>query len=69
MAVYRYAFYYAIIDLDTRMCVEVQDTTDYIGDITFIRIPTYNEDYIEKYYIDGVWYKDADGTIVWDPNA
>lgn len=66
-----YAYYYAIIDLETRMCMEVQDTTDYADPELYpeyIAIPEYNEEYIEKYYINGAWYEDAEGTIPWSPN-
>ena len=63
----QYAHVYAIID-ETGMCYEVRDTTvDYDGREGFISIPEYNEEYIFKYYINGAWYEDAEGTIPWSP--
>lgn len=70
----RYAYAYAEIEDDTHMCVGVVDTTDPnlagptgIGS-TYIIIPTYDENYVLKYYIDGVWYVDAEGTIEYIPS-
>ena len=63
-----YAYYYAIIDLETGECLGVQDTTDYMDPTLYpeyIPIPEYNEDYAENYYnqADGNWYTDAEFTI------
>lgn len=63
-----YAYAYAIIDLDTGMCIGVQDTTDYMDPNEYpeyIAIPEYNEDYMENYYnrADGNWYTDPEFTI------
>lgn len=66
-----YAYYYAIIDLETRMCVDVQDTTDYADPELYpeyIPIETWSYDYLMKYYINGAWYEDAEGTIPWSLN-
>lgn len=61
-----YAYNYAEIDPNTNMCVGVQSTTsDCTGVPNFIEIPVYDEEYICKYYIDGNWYEDAEGTIPW----
>lgn len=68
-----YAYAYAEIDDATHMCVGVVDTSspDLAGPTgigsTYVVIPEYNEDYVFKYYIDGVWYEDADGTIPYTP--
>ena len=32
---------------------------------TYVEIPVYDEDYVMKYYINGNWYEDAEGTIPW----
>lgn len=66
-----YAYYYAIIDLETGECLEVQDTTDYVDPNEYpeyIPIDEPNGEYLFKYYIDGAWYEDAEGTIPWSPN-
>lgn len=66
-----YAYAFAEIDNATNMCVGVVDTTDpsYDGyqtiDSFYVRIPVYDEEYCFKYYIDGNWYEDAEGTIPW----
>lgn len=56
---------FAEIDPDTRMCVGVHTSSaDHSSDV-MILIPVYDEEYIFKYYIDGNWYEDAEGTIPW----
>lgn len=61
-----YAYYYALIDITTGMCIGVQDTTMDCSDVPeMIQIPAYDEEYICKYYINGNWYEDAAGTIPW----
>lgn len=66
-----YAYAYAEIQDSDGMCVGVMDTTDpdqagpTAGGTTYIRIPVYDEEYIMKYYLDGNWYEDAEGTIPW----
>lgn len=66
-----YAYYYAEIQNEDGMCVGVMDTTDpnqegptNIGTY-YIRIPVYDEEYCFKYYLNGNWYEDAEGTIPW----
>ena len=60
-----YAYYYAEIDEDN-MCVAVLDTTQNMDDVpNMVRIPVYDEEYVFKYYINGNWYEDAEGTIPW----
>ena len=57
-----YAYYYAIIDLETNMCMEVQDTSDYVDPAQYpeyIAIPEYDEGLVFTYYHDGRWYYDA----------
>ena len=62
-----YAYNYAEIDPATNMCLGVQSTTDpETGNLpNMVEIPVYDEDYICKYYINGEWYEDAEGTIPW----
>ena len=58
----RYAYYYAIIDLETGMCVEVQDTSDYVDSNEYpeyIMMDVYDEGLLEKYYYNGKWYYDT----------
>lgn len=63
-----YAYYYAIIDLETGECLGVMDMSSYVSPDEYpeyIAIPEYNEDYMENYYnqADGNWYTDAEFTI------
>lgn len=61
-----YQYNYADIDPETNMCVGVV-TTDAINTEmdTWVEIPVYDEEYCFKYYINGNWYEDAEGTIPW----
>lgn len=66
-----YAYNYAEIDDATNMCIGVISTSNpdhegpMPGGTTYVRIPVYDEEYVMKYYIDGNWYEDAEGTIPW----
>jgi hypothetical protein len=60
-----YYYKYAEIDLDTGMCIGVSTSSYEINDPAVIEIPVYDEEYIFKYYINGNWYEDAEGTIPW----
>ena len=62
-----YAYNYAQIDPATRMCIQVISTTtnEDGGGGEWVEIPVYDEEYICKYYINGAWYEDAEGTIPW----
>jgi hypothetical protein len=64
-----YEYYYAIIELDTGLCVAVYDTSVYADDPTYIAIPEYNEDYLMKYYnaANGKWYLDDSFSTEWSP--
>lgn len=69
-----YAYKYAIIDLETYMCIEVCDTTDYHDPADYpeyITIEEYDEGYLLKYYnpADGNFYYDAEYTEIFIPNA
>ncbi len=62
----RYYYNYAEIDLNSGMCVAVLSTTyDASSYPQYIPISVYDEEYIFKYYINGNWYEDAEGTIPW----
>ena len=62
-----YAHHYALID-ETGYCYEVRDTSyNYDGYEGFVVIPSYDDSYLEKYYINGAWYEDAEATIPWSP--
>lgn len=64
-----YAYHYALID-ETGYCYEIRDTTDnYDGRAGYVAIPEYSDDYLEKYYINGAWYWDAEATQPWNPEA
>ena len=61
----QYYYNYAEIDLETGMCIGVITTTLERNEETLIEIPVYDEEYCLKFYINGNWYEDADGTIPW----
>lgn len=65
------AYNYAEIDDTTGMCIGVMTSSDpnvagptSVG-TTYITIPVDDQEYIFKYYINGSWYEDAEGTIPW----
>jgi len=63
-----YAYNYAYIDPDTHMCIEMISTStpdDHLNDPNLVQIPVNDPEYIAKYYINGNWYEDAEGTIPW----
>lgn len=62
-----FAYNFAEIDPDTNMCIGVvSGTNPDQGTLpNFVEIPVYDEEYVFKYYIDGEWYEDAEGTIPW----
>ena len=66
-------FHYNYVEIEdaTGMCLGVVTSTNpnlagptTIG-TTYYEVPVYDEEYILKYYIDGNWYEDAEGTIPW----
>lgn len=63
----RLAYSYAEIDLETGECIGVITSTQLHTGVEYIRIERYNEDYFGKFYINGEWYEDAEGTIPWSP--
>lgn len=62
-----YAYNFAEIDPETNMCVGVISTTSpEQGDMpNMVAIPVNDPEYCFKYYINGAWYEDAEGTIPW----
>lgn len=63
-----YAYNFAEIDPETNMCIGIQTVTDpHHGEEEpdLIPIPVYDEEYLFKYYLNGNWYEDAEGTIPW----
>lgn len=66
-----YAYNYAEVDDATRMCIGVMTSTNpnlagpTNAGSTYVEIPVYDEGYVFKYYINGNWYEDAEGTIPW----
>lgn len=61
-----YAYNYAMIDPTTGMCIEFFSTSH--EDTTtpnLVQVPVNDPEYICKYYINGNWYEDAEGTIPW----
>lgn len=75
----KYAYAYAIIDLTTGECIQVDDTTNYCLDRQYIPIDPYDEEYLFKYYypipesvsseadFQGSWYYDAEHTRPFNP--
>lgn len=62
-----YAYNFAVIDPATNMCIHVLTTSD-AEEGTMpnrVEIPVYDPEYLMKYYINGNWYEDAEGTIPW----
>lgn len=71
---YRYYYNFAIIDRASKMCIEIRTgTTDQSSDSDdielYIRVPTYSDDYLMKYYDESTekWYYDAEMTNEWIP--
>lgn len=66
-----YAYNYAEIQDSDGWCVGVVTSSNpnYEGPTsmgtTYVSIPVYDEEYVMKYYINGNWYEDAEGTIPW----
>lgn len=60
-----YQYIYAEIDPETGMCIGVSTSTYQATEPNYIEIPVYDSEYLLKYYINGNWYEDAEGTIPW----
>lgn len=62
----QYAYNYAFID-ETGFCYEFVSTShERTSDDPYrIEVPVNDPEYMGKYYINGNWYEDAEGTIPW----
>lgn len=66
-----YAYNFAEVQDSDGWCIGVMTTSDPNEEgptsmgTTYVPIPVYDEEYIMKYYINGNWYEDAEGTIPW----
>lgn len=61
----RMYFKYAEIDLETGECLGIRSQSYELNNPALIPIPVNDTNYIGKYYINGNWYEDAEGTIPW----
>lgn len=66
-----YAYMFAVINPDTGMCIGYETTSDPSqGELpNYVAIDEWNDGYLFKYYLNGAWYEDAEGTIPWSPDA
>lgn len=60
-----YEYNFAHIDPTTNMCIGVASSSSSEYGENWVPIPVYDEEYCLKYYINGEWYEDAEGTIPW----
>lgn len=64
-----YGYTYAMIDEATNMCLGVQSYSLEIPEEdlpeNWVLLPVNDPEYVCKYYINGNWYEDAEGTIPW----
>lgn len=61
----RLYFKYAEIDLETGMCIGVRTQSYEVNNPALVPIPVDDPEYLFKFYINGNWYEDAEGTIPW----
>jgi hypothetical protein len=61
----RLYYKYAEIDVATGMCIGLHTMTAPVNNPAMVRIEVYDENYLFKFYINGNWYEDAEGTIPW----
>lgn len=67
-----YAYNYAEIMVDSGLCIGAVTTTDpdmhgytTVEGTMYVSIPVYDGEYLFKYYLNGNWYEDPEGTIPW----
>ena len=66
-----FAYNFAEVDIATGMCVGVVSSSNPNGGGTtsggtmWVEIPVNDPEYLMKYYLNGNWYEDANGTIPW----
>ena len=64
-------YFYVEIEDATGMCIGVfsSSRSDCAGPTasgtTIMQVPAQDDEYFLKYYINGSWYEDAEGTIPW----
>lgn len=61
----RLYYKYAEIDVETGECLGVCTQTYAVNNPALIPIPVEDDNYIGKFYINGNWYEDPEGTIPW----
>lgn len=65
----RIVYFYAEIDPEyDNECIGLHRSASKPEDVTnpvWVHIPVYDPEYEGKYYINGSWYEDAEGTIPW----
>lgn len=61
----RMYYKYAEIDLETGECIGLHTKSSPTNHPAMVPIEVYDEEYLFKYYINGNWYEDAEGTIPW----
>lgn len=64
------AYNYAEIDPESKMCIGFVSTSGEFSeeDIVlgnYVLVPVNDPEYVGKFYIDGNWYEDPEGTIPW----
>lgn len=68
----RLQYIYAQVKQTTRKCMGVFTSTSVcVSDsyYEYVLIEHLDDSYMGKYYINGAWYEDADGTIPWAPTT
>ena len=66
-----YEYYYAEIQDEDGLCVGFLDSNNPNvagptgSGTTWIPVPVNDPEYCMKYYLNGNWYEDAEGTILW----
>lgn len=67
----RLGYFYVEIENETGLCIGVFSSSNPNAagptafDTTIISVPVRDDEYMDKYYINGNWYEDAEGTIPW----
>ena len=66
-----YAYYFAEVQDSDGLCVGFIDTSNPDAEgptphgTTYVAVPVNDPEYLFKYYINGNWNEDAEGTIPW----
>lgn len=64
----RIIYFYVEIDPTDNMCISLIRSATKPEDMNnpnMMNVPVYDVEYLFKYYINGNWYEDAEGTIPW----